>query len=80
MTTQRIPITADQAPHLTEFRTVLTRAAEAEEIVRLAADMLATQRRYFRTRSRDDLVASKQIERAFDVRAADFLAREKTNG
>jgi hypothetical protein len=48
----------------------------AVELVELAVKMRAAQRDYFKTPSKEALVASKQLERRFDEAAADFFAKE----
>ena len=44
----------------------------AIEIVRLAIEMRAAQNAYFKLKTRDNLIASKQIEAKFDKAAADL--------
>jgi hypothetical protein len=44
------------------------------DLSRLALAVLAAQKMYFRTRSQDDLIKSKQLEKQLKVMAEEYLA------
>lgn len=50
-----------------------TRMTKLESTVRIGVDMRAKQTAYFKDRSRDNLIASKQAESAFDTAAREAL-------
>jgi predicted RNA-binding Zn ribbon-like protein len=54
---------------------MLNQVVAATRLVRLAIDVRAAQARYFRTRLREDLIASKDLERAFDKLAAEYAMK-----
>lgn len=47
---------------------------KAIDLVRLAVEVREAQRRYFRTRTKEDLAASKALEASLDREAQTFLA------
>ena len=46
----------------------------AAELARVVLTVLDAQQRYFRSRSREDLIASKQLERDLRVRCDELIA------
>lgn len=74
-----------------EFASELTAKLRQHNLVLVPRDLLGkalltaslgqvmreTQRRYFRTRLREDLIASKEAERAFDIASAALDAAQR---
>lgn len=49
--------------------------SKMHEALRVAFEMRKAQKNYFRTRTKDDLIASKRLEAALDLRLAELEIR-----
>jgi hypothetical protein len=59
------------------IRTLKSKLHSAEDALQLGVDARAAQAAYFKTRSRDDLIASKDAEKRFDTAARFVLSMKE---
>lgn len=56
-----------------EIATLKLKAQQGQELATLALDVLDAQQRYFKTREKDDLIASKKLEKRLREMASNVL-------